>query len=90
MTILEFTSVSAPRDEARALRIGRDLKRKRIELGLGQADVAALADIARADYELIETGTWPGELVEPQVGSMIASITRALDGRAERDMRVAS
>ena len=78
------------RTEACALRIGRNIKRRRIALGLRQADLAHLAGMARSDYELVETGEWPGRTAEESIAGMLAAVVRALDSELRRQLLAAS
>ena len=84
------TSDRPQRIEARALRIGRSIKRRRIALGLRQADLAQLAGLARSDYELVETGEWPGRTAEESITGMLAAVVRALDSESRRQLVAAS
>lgn len=83
-------SYALKRSEARALRIGRAIKRRRIALGLGQADLAILSGLERSDYELVETGEWLGEVAEDSAAGMLAAVIRALDSELTRQSRAAS
>lgn len=85
-----YTSHRLQRREARALRIGRSIKRRRISLGLGQADLAILSGLARSDYELVETGEWPGQPAEGSAPAMLAAVIHALDVELTRQSRTAS
>ena len=78
------------RCEARAVRIGRSIKRRRISLGLGQADLAMLSGLARSDYELVETGEWPGHAAEASAPAMVTAVVLALDVELTRQSRIAS
>jgi transcriptional regulator with XRE-family HTH domain len=78
------------RCEARALRVGRAIKRRRMALGLGQAELAALAGMPRPYYELIETGEWPGHSAEESAADLLAAVVRALDSELTRQVRAAS
>lgn len=84
------TSNQPMRCEARALRIGREIKRRRISLGLGQADLAILSGLARSDYELVETGEWPGQTAEASAPAMLMAVIHALDVELTRQSRAAS
>lgn len=77
------------RVEARALRIGSALKRRRIALGLSQADLAVLSGITRSDYELVEKGEWPGQPSDEQAAAIIAAVVSALDSQLAAHMRAA-
>jgi transcriptional regulator with XRE-family HTH domain len=85
-----FTWHRASRPEARALRVGRALKRRRIALGLRQADLAVMSGISREDYELVETGEWLGQPAEAYVAELLAAVVRALDSELIRQARAAS
>jgi transcriptional regulator with XRE-family HTH domain len=85
-----YTTDHPMRREARALRIGRAIKRRRISLGLGQADLAILSGLARSDYELVETGEWPGQTAEASAPAMLAAVIHALDSELTRQSRAAS
>lgn len=85
-----FTAHRRTRPEARALRVGRAIKRRRLVLGLGQADLATLSGIARADYELVETGEWPGHPAEASVAELLSAVVRALDSELIRRSLAAS
>jgi transcriptional regulator with XRE-family HTH domain len=85
-----YTSNHPMRCEARALRIGRSIKRRRISLGLGQADLAILSGLARSDYELVETGEWPGHAAEASAAAMVTAVVHALDVELTRQSRAAS
>ena len=85
-----YTSDHPMRCEARALRIGRSIKRRRISLGLGQADLAVLSGLARSDYELVETGEWPGQAAEASAPAMLTAVIHALDVELTRQSRAAS
>lgn len=50
------TAQRTPRPEALALRSGAALKRRRIGLGLSQADFAKRLGMTRVDYEALERG----------------------------------
>lgn len=89
-TARTYTSNHPMRCEARALRIGRAIKRRRISLGLRQADLATLSGLARSDYELVEAGEWPGHAAEGSAANMLAAVIHALDLELTRQSRAAS
>ena len=89
-TASTYTSRQPMRCEARALRIGRSIKRRRISLGLSQADLAILSGLARFDYELVESGEWPGQEAESSAPAMLAAVIHALDVELTRQSRAAS
>ncbi len=82
--------MNSARCEARALRTGRDIKRRRVALGLRQADLARLSGMCRSDYELVETGEWPDQKTEDVAAGMVRAIVRAMDVELSRQARAAS
>lgn len=84
MTILTAHPAPAPlRCEAAALRLGTSLKRRRVSLGLSQAEVAERTAMSRSEYEHVERGDWPAGTSLESLAHTIAFVALALgDDRA--------